>query len=149
MNMPIVMNMPKLGVNMTDATIVEWVVKPGAHIKEGDHILDAETDKAIQEIYATVSGVLTKILAPEGEEVLCQQPIAEFMEPGEQIEEAAAAPATPKAEEKELPEAPKPEPSAAKPPKSQPVPPRSTPVAASDRIRISPLARKMARGHGH
>jgi pyruvate/2-oxoglutarate dehydrogenase complex dihydrolipoamide acyltransferase (E2) component len=68
--------MPKIGVNMTEAKIVAWVVKEGDYIKEGDHILDAETDKAVQEIYSTMSGVLLKILAPAETTVLCQTPIA-------------------------------------------------------------------------
>jgi pyruvate dehydrogenase E2 component (dihydrolipoamide acetyltransferase) len=85
--MPKIMNMSKIGVNMTEATIVEWVVKEGDVIKEGDHILDAETDKAIQEIYATDAGILSKILVSKGETVLCQQPIAILTEDGEELTE--------------------------------------------------------------
>lgn len=81
-----IMNLPKLGVNMTDAMITEWVVKEGDAIKDGDHILDAETDKAIQEIYATESGIIDKILVQAGETALCQKPIALLIEPGEKPE---------------------------------------------------------------
>lgn len=70
------MMLPKIGVNMTDALIVEWVVKEGDTIQVGDHILDAETDKAVQEIQAMSSGVLAKILVQAGETVLIQAPIA-------------------------------------------------------------------------
>jgi len=81
--MPQVMMLPKIGVNMTDALIVEWVVKEGDTIQVGDHILDAETDKAVQEIQAMSSGVLAKILVQAGETVLIQAPIAILTEPGE------------------------------------------------------------------
>lgn len=84
--MPTVMNMPKIGVNMTEAKITEWIVKEGDIIKEGDHILDAETDKAVQEIYSTMSGVIAKILTPVGMDVLCQSPIALMVEPGEKLD---------------------------------------------------------------
>ena len=84
--MPKVMSMPKIGVNMTEAKIINWVVKEGDIIKEGDHVLDAETDKAVQEIYATMSGVIAKILTPAGAEVLCQSPIAVLVEQGEELD---------------------------------------------------------------
>lgn len=140
--MPIVMNMPKIGVNMTDAVIVEWIVKEGDEVKEGDHILDAETDKAVQEIYATVSGRLTKILAPAGAEVLCQQPIAEFAEPGEQPGAEAppvcdAAPAAQSAKEPPAGEKPAPAPAAQ-------APAQAAAARGGERVRISPLARKTA-----
>lgn len=86
--MPRVMNMPKIGVNMTDAKIVAWVVKEGDSVKEGDHLLDAETDKAVQEIYATVSGIFAKALVKVGDDVLCQTPIAVFNEPDERFDAA-------------------------------------------------------------
>ncbi len=88
--MPKMLNMPKLGVNMTEALIVEWLVKEGDSIKVGDHILDAETDKAIQEICSSMSGVIAKILVPVGVTALCQTPIAVLLEPGEKPAEAAS-----------------------------------------------------------
>ena len=47
------MALPKIGVNMTEAVIAKWLVKPGDVICEGDAIIEAETDKSTQEIYAT------------------------------------------------------------------------------------------------
>jgi len=89
-----IMNMPKIGVNMTEAVILEWKVKEGDMVSEGDHILDAETDKAVQEIYATDSGVIKEILVSQGEKAICQEPLILF-ETGE---------AAPVVIEKKLPE---------------------------------------------
>lgn len=82
-----IMNMPKIGVNMTDATITEWVVEVGDKIEKEDHILNAETDKAVQEIYATKSGVIAKILVEFGETVNIKDPILVLTEPGEELDE--------------------------------------------------------------
>jgi len=86
--MAILMRMPKIGVNMTEGTILQWEIQEGEFVREGDHILTAETDKAAQEIYASGSGVLVKHLAAVGQVVLCQEPIAVIAEKGETVAEA-------------------------------------------------------------
>ena len=63
------MALPKIGVNMTEAMIAKWLIKPGDRIQEGDPVLEAETDKSTQEIYATESGVVSRLLAEEGDTV--------------------------------------------------------------------------------
>jgi len=68
--------MPKIGMNMAEAIITKWLVKPGDFVKKGDIILEAETDKAVQEIMATETGTVLKILVQEGETVPCQTEIA-------------------------------------------------------------------------
>jgi pyruvate dehydrogenase E2 component (dihydrolipoamide acetyltransferase) len=83
--MPKMIILPKMGVNMEEATIVEWVVNEGDKIKEGQHVCDAETDKAIQEIPSTENGILSKILAQVGDKVKCGDPIAVLIEEGEEF----------------------------------------------------------------
>lgn len=68
--------LPKIGLNMTEATIGEWLVQPGDVVEKEQVILRAETDKSVQDIFATDSGVLLKILAGEGTNVNCQGRIA-------------------------------------------------------------------------
>ena len=144
--MPKMLNMPKIGVNMTEALIVEWLVKEGDSIKEGDHILDAETDKAVQEIYSTMTGVIGKILTPNGETVACQSPMAVILEPGEKLGAATVGAAGPVA---------------AKAPKAKvanvvtapPVAVRAdvqdqSPAKGTARLRISPLAKRTAKDMG-
>jgi pyruvate dehydrogenase E2 component (dihydrolipoamide acetyltransferase) len=136
--MPTIMNLPKLGVNMEKATIVEWVVKEGETVKEGQHLFDAETDKAVQEIPATVSGVLTRILAQPNETINCGEPVAIFTEVGEKLPADFSLPLE---GEKEAVAAVQPElrPSPGfRPPDHQ----------GKKRVRVSPLAQKVAKKLG-
>lgn len=147
--MSMTLTLPKLGVNMTEAVIVAWRVKEGDPVREGDILLEAETDKAIQEVPSTMTGVVGRILAREGETVACQAPIALLLEPGEAPAARAPAAAVPAAA---APAAPVP---AARPkPESRPVPAPFPLVEARPqhgkpgRQRISPLARKTAAAMG-
>lgn len=85
--MPEIVRMPKLGVNMEKGRIMEWVVKEGDFINSGDPIMNIETDKAVQEFCSLKSGVLAKILVPEGDMVQIQTPIAVLVKPGEELSE--------------------------------------------------------------
>ncbi|HEX9684117.1 MAG TPA: lipoyl domain-containing protein [Acidimicrobiales bacterium] len=51
--------LPKLGVSMTEATLVEWVVTDGDAVSEGDVICHIETDKVDQEVEAPASGTIS------------------------------------------------------------------------------------------
>ena len=59
--------MPKLGLDMTEGTFVNWVKKVGEQVKAGDVLAEIESDKATIEIESTASGVLTKQLVKVGE----------------------------------------------------------------------------------
>ena len=83
--MPKILSLPKLGVNMTEAIIVGWTVSEGDFIEKGQTVLEAETDKAVQNIPSTLSGVLAKKLVDKGDTVQCQEPIAVFTEKGEEL----------------------------------------------------------------
>jgi len=74
------MTLPKIGVNMTEATIMKWLIQPGDIINEGDAVMEAETEKATQEIFATESGIVAKLLFEEGETVECHEDIIVFSE---------------------------------------------------------------------
>lgn len=49
---------PKLGMSMTEATLVEWMFGDGEAVNVGDVIYTLETDKATNEIEAQAAGVL-------------------------------------------------------------------------------------------
>jgi pyruvate dehydrogenase E2 component (dihydrolipoamide acetyltransferase) len=76
-----VMRLPKLGVNMTEATIISWKVAEGESVIQGQPLFEAQTDKAVQEFESTITGVLEKILATPGTTVACQEPVAAFRIP--------------------------------------------------------------------
>jgi pyruvate/2-oxoglutarate dehydrogenase complex dihydrolipoamide acyltransferase (E2) component len=58
---------PRLGVAVTEVTIVEWLVDDGQAVTVGQPILLVATDKTEVEIEAAASGILTHGAEPEGE----------------------------------------------------------------------------------
>ena len=64
--MAVPLNIPKLGVSMTEGTLVEWLVSDGATVSAGDVLYRLETDKVENDIEAPVGGVI-HISGEEGE----------------------------------------------------------------------------------
>jgi pyruvate dehydrogenase E2 component (dihydrolipoamide acetyltransferase) len=155
--MPIELKMPALSPTMEEGTLAKWLVKEGDEVKSGDILAEIETDKATMEFEAVDEGKIAKILVPEGTDgVKVGAPIAIMAGEGEDA--SAAAGAAPKADTA-APAPPKaaPEPKADATPKSAPPPqaPVETPVAPprpaaaparaeGDRVKASPLARRLA-----
>ncbi len=83
--------MPKAGQTMETGTILHWHKQEGETIQRGDPLLDVDTDKAAVEIEAPESGVLRKILCPEGTSVPVLAPIAIIARPGEDVDTEIAA----------------------------------------------------------
>jgi pyruvate/2-oxoglutarate dehydrogenase complex dihydrolipoamide acyltransferase (E2) component len=54
--------MPKLGLTMEEATVVDWLAPDGAHVVVDQPLCEIETDKATQEILAEVDGVLRHVI---------------------------------------------------------------------------------------
>ena len=93
--------MPKLGLTMTEGTVDSWYKKEGEAVKEGEKLFAVSTDKLTNDVEATASGTLLKILVPEGGTVACLTPVAVIGAAGESYAAAlAAAPAQAKAEDK-------------------------------------------------
>lgn len=67
---------PKPGMAITEATIAKWLKAEGDTVTKGEVIVEIETAKAIEEVESPVSGILTKILLPEGEEAEVHTEIA-------------------------------------------------------------------------
>ncbi len=68
--------MPMLGEVMEEGRIVAWHKKEGDRVERGENLMEVETDKATMEVESTVSGVVKKILVPEGEIVPVNTPLA-------------------------------------------------------------------------
>ncbi|MEM3022631.1 MAG: dihydrolipoamide acetyltransferase family protein [Candidatus Bathyarchaeia archaeon] len=124
--------MPKFGWTMTEGKIVRWLKKEGDMVEKGEPLFEIETEKMETEVEAVASGILRKILAPEGSVVEVAKPIAILCDPGEELppleeilEGAPAPEAAPKAE-------------AVAAPAERPAKP----------VRASPLAKKIASEHG-
>ncbi|MDR7416754.1 MAG: dihydrolipoamide acetyltransferase family protein [Armatimonadota bacterium] len=121
--------MPKMGDAMVTGKILAWRKKHGERVTKGEPLLEIETDKVNVEVEAEHSGVL-HILAQEGEVVPVGQVIAYIDGP-----ETAAPP----------------RPTETKPVEAPPAPPPGEPAALpeeGERIKASPLARRLAAQHG-
>ncbi|SDD70743.1 2-oxoglutarate dehydrogenase E2 component [Paenibacillus sp. UNCCL117] len=60
---------PEMGESITEGTISRWIVQEGQNVRQGDLLLELETDKVNMEISAEQDGVIDKILKQEGENV--------------------------------------------------------------------------------
>ena len=77
--------MPKLGLTMEDGKIVEWRKKEGEPVEKGEIIFVIETEKVTFEVEAPASGVLVKIVAQVEEVKLVGEIVAYIAESGEDI----------------------------------------------------------------
>src|SRR5579885_214777 len=128
--------MPSLGADMEVGTILQWLVKPGDAVKRGDIVAVVDTEKATIEIEVFQSGVIDRIVVPEGEQVPVGTLIAVIRTDGE-----VAAPPAPVAVP--TPPAPAAPPVAAPKPMEKPTVPAVS-AAPPHRLRISPLAMRVA-----
>ena len=146
--MPIEILMPALSPTMEEGTLSKWLVKEGDTVSSGDLLAEIETDKATMEVEAVEEGTLAKILVPAGSDgVKVNAPIALLLEDDE--DESAldgytvgGGSASPAAKE----DAPAPQaevPKAATAPQSAP-----SPATSGDRIKASPLAKRLAKEAG-
>ncbi|HEY4348781.1 MAG TPA: dihydrolipoamide acetyltransferase family protein [Gaiellaceae bacterium] len=157
--------LPRLGQGMESGTIVKWLKAEGDRVEKGEPLFEVDTDKATQEVEAQASGVLLAISVASGE-VPVGQTIAVIGEPGEKVPAAAEAKSA-AVEPTESEPAPGPRETPATGPARRTesaAPAAPTPAAptshfraavngaretvAGERIKASPLARRIARERG-
>ncbi|WP_174292174.1 pyruvate dehydrogenase complex dihydrolipoamide acetyltransferase [Sphingomonas bacterium] len=176
--MPIAIKMPALSPTMEEGTLAKWLVKEGDTVKSGDIMAEIETDKATMEFEAVDEGVIAKILVAEGTDgVKVGADIALLAEEGESAGAAdapAAKAATPQPADPEFRGRPDPTDPNTKgdegapvertetqaedhgrpadageaPRAEQPAAAQPSRAAADERIKASPLARRLAAGRG-
>ena len=140
--MATLLRMPEVAANATHATLAAWSKKEGEPIAAGDCLAEVETDKAIVEISADSAGVMGQWLVPAGQEVEVGAPIAVLLAAGEAaadvqaLLQAAGAVATAPAA------------AAASAVPGTPAPAATTAQASGERLRASPLARRLAAQRG-
>jgi pyruvate dehydrogenase E2 component (dihydrolipoamide acetyltransferase) len=158
--MPIELKMPALSPTMEEGTLAKWLVKEGDEVKSGDILAEIETDKATMEFEAVDEGKIAKILVPEGSEgVKVGAPIAIMAGEGE---DASPSPLAGEGQRSEATQgegaAPKPDVPMGSAPAQAPVetpPAPATPAPSPqplsrkggerlERIKASPLARRLA-----
>jgi len=137
--------MPALSPTMEEGTLAKWLVKEGDTVSSGDLLAEIETDKATMEFEAVDEGVVAKILVAEGSEgVKVGTVIAIIAEEGEDVSQAAAGNAAPKAAPAERAAQPVAAQAPAPAPKAEPAPAGT----GKDRVKASPLARRLAEAKG-
>src|SRR5580700_9341787 len=67
--MPVEILMPELGESVHEGTVSRWLKKEGDFVKEDEPVVEIMTDKVNTELGAPASGILSKILIPEGGQV--------------------------------------------------------------------------------
>ena len=124
---------PTLGESVTEATVGQWLKKPGEAVKADEAIVSLETDKVAVDVPAPVAGTLGDIIAKEGETVNVGALLAMI---NEGASAGAAAPAP-----------------AAKAEAAAPAPTASAPAPSADEedggsLTLSPAVRRMVLEHG-
>jgi len=161
--MPIELTMPRLSDTMEAGTVIKWNVKEGDSVKSGAVVADIETDKATMEMPCFDDGRIAALLVEPGKQVKVGTTIALLALEGEDVATVKAGGAKGGGAAAAAPAA-KPAPSAAPAPAAKPAPmpaPTPTPVSQTEtrhgmeefaadgpRMRVSPVARRMAEEHG-
>lgn len=142
--------MPKMGDGMEEGTLLEWLKKEGDAVKSGEVIGTIQTDKATLELESPGVGKLSGVLIQSGDTVPVGRPIAVLLKDGESLPANWGSGSTP-ADHAEAAPSSSPEPSV--PSSAEPSPQSSSPSSplsspTSDRIKASPLAKKVAAERG-
>ncbi len=136
--------MPKMGDGMEEGTLLEWLKKEGEKVKSGEAIAMIQTDKASLEMEAPTSGILAGFILQVGDSVPVGRPVAAILKEGETLPTdwnsasvttssngiaASPSPAIPESPSESSPSSPH-------------------PASTSERIKASPLAKKIASESG-
>ena len=130
--------MPKLAMGMNEGTVIEWLVEEGGRIEKGAPIMVVETEKVSYDLESPLSGYL-HILVPNGETVPVETAIAQFVDSAQEcaaLGSGGAPAATAGTAAAVAPGVAEYMPNLAAPDSS---------VPAGGRIKVSPLAKKLAR----
>ncbi|MGE4246330.1 MAG: biotin/lipoyl-containing protein [Parvibaculaceae bacterium] len=73
--MNVTLKLPRLSMNMVQATITTWHKQVGDAITEGEVLYDVETEKVTSEVPSPATGVLVEILAESGSELEVGDPV--------------------------------------------------------------------------
>ena len=143
------LNMPQMGYDMQEGTLVRWLKSVGDEVSLGEAVAEIETDKAVVEFESTAEGVLLELLVEEGTTVAVGESIATVGAegealaaggdgPAESMEAEPAAKEPSEADEGEMPAA-----------EEEETESPAIPLPASpSEVRASPVARKLAAERG-
>ena len=127
--------LPSLGESVTEGIITQWFKKVGDTVARDEPLFEVSTDKVDSEMPSPAAGVLTQILAEEGDTVQTGSRVAVIDESG------SAAPQSPSIEASSIEERPEQSVSAAAPPAAPPTPAKSN--DALNGVVVSPVVRRI------
>jgi 2-oxoglutarate dehydrogenase E2 component (dihydrolipoamide succinyltransferase) len=125
---------PALGESVSEATVAQWLKQPGEAVNLDEPLVELETDKVTLEVNATAAGVLSEIVAGEGDNVEVGAILGRIAEGAAAAAAAAAEPPAPAPAKADSAPAP------AEPPVSAPAPSAAKAPAAEA---LSPAVRKL------
>lgn len=128
--------MPELGESVHEGTVSRWLKKEGDFVKEDEPVVEIMTDKVNTELPSPASGILSKILIPEGELVEVFHAMG-IIDDGVPVDGGSKPPAEEKPAAAETPVTPQAEPVAVK-----------AQTTEGGRTWFSPVVRSMAKAHG-
>jgi pyruvate dehydrogenase E2 component (dihydrolipoamide acetyltransferase) len=128
--------MEALSPTMEEGRLVRWLKPEGASVANGDTLAEVETDKAIMELVARGDGVLRRQLVAEGATAPIGTLLGVIAAPNEDIAALVGAPS------------PAPAVAAPAPAAVAPEAPVAVTTSESERVRSSPLARRLAAERG-
>ena len=120
--------MPQMGESITEGTITKWLKKVGDSVQRDEPIFEISTDKVDAEIPSPVAGILSEIKVPEGATVTINTVVAVIGGATGKAAPAAAAPSP-----------------ATSAPTVASTPPPAASATEGERVRSSPLVRKIAK----
>ena len=131
--MPTEVLMPKLGLTMTEGTILRWLIAEGQPVQIGQILFEIETEKAVTEMEAQTNGTVGQIIAPAGATIAIGKVIGYILLPGETTADIPATPTTPVA--------------STTAPFTLASPPSfaSPPASPTPDVKASPIARRLAK----
>ena len=157
-----IIRMPKLSDTMTEGVVAEWHKKVGEEVESGELLAEIETDKATMEFESFQDGVLLHIGVEKGGTAPVDSVLCILGEEGEDFAELLASADAAEAPAKEEAPAPAPAPAPALVAQAAPAPapapgpaaapaPRAAapaPAVVNDRVKASPLAKRLAEERG-
>jgi len=140
-----IIEMPKLGFDMAEGTLMNWLKAEGDQIEKGELLAEIETDKATVQVESSASGIIYKQLAAANTTLPIGAPIAVIAEPGEQVDlDALLGGQQPPSAAKSSQSIPAP----SEPVDSAGTPASTTVLPSGGKFKASPLAKAMAREKG-
>ena len=127
--------LPQFGMGMQEGTIITWFKSEGDQVAAGEVVAEIEAEKVTEELVSTGTGVLQRILVPEGETIAVNELLAVIGPAGAAGPDAALGERDAREEERGS--------AAADPVRDRPAPAPAATGSRSDR-QVTPRARRLA-----